>query len=52
MGQGEKDNYLMLLWLLPKVPTGQEFTFHLTFDKCSSKPNNSSIQSVDYADQP
>ena len=37
MDQGEKDSSLMLLWLLPKVPTGPEFSLHLTFDKCSAK---------------
>ena len=52
MGQGEKGSSLMLLWLLPKAPTGPEFTFHLTFDKCSAKTNNSSIQFVYYADKP
>ena len=49
MGQGEKDNSLMLLRLLPKVPAGPEFTFRLTFDKCYAKTNNSSIQFFDYA---
>ena len=51
MGQGKKDSYLMLLWLLPKAPAGPEFTFHLIFDKWSAKINNSSIQFVDYADK-
>ena len=52
MGQGEKGNYRMFLWLLSKTLTGPEFTFHLTFDKCSAKTNNSSIQFVYYADKP
>ena len=54
MGQGEKDSSLVLLRLLSKAPAGPEFTFHLhlTFDKCSAKTNNSSIQFVDYADKP
>ena len=33
-----------------KAPAGPEFTFYLTFDKCST--NNRSIQYVDYADKP
>ena len=42
-GQRRKDSSLMLLWMLPKAPVGPEFTFHLTFDKCSAKTLNSCI---------
>ena len=52
MGQGEKDSSLMLMWLLPKAPAGSEFTFHLSFYKCSAKTNTSSIQFGDLADKP
>ena len=52
MGQGEKDSSLTLLSLLPKVAAGPEFILRLTFDTCSAKKNNSSIQFVDYVDKP